>query len=483
MCYYMSGGNVMELNYNDGIINIVESDNIEIKRSSGGIPNSLYESYSAFSNTDGGIIILGLNEIDNYRYKVIGIKDPVKMIDGIMTTLNNPQKIRFNTLTLNDFEINEYKEGSIIVIHIPKADYTVRPVYLNNNINDAYIRVGRGDSRCPIPVLKAMLRDASNEAQDMTLLKDLDYKIVLDKDTIVSYRSRFEELHPKHVFNKLSYEEFLEKIGALTYIDDKWTVTLAGLIVLGKSNYVTYKLPYFLLEYIEIQDGSRYSDRIIYDGTWGEGNLYNFYFKTQDKLNNGVPTAFVMASDNITRLSNEKIILALRELLVNSLVHADYRRDERVRIVKDGNKFVFTNPGSLRVTKEEFYKGIKSNPRNPNIMKMFRSIGLAEETGSGLVYVMDVIKEYGLKELMVDDRPDSVTITLDVTVSKKRNDMTDKEKIIYDVLQEHGPLKRLDIQNYTGSSKDIITRALRSMIAKDIVKVIGTGPNTSYTLN
>ena len=471
----------MELNYKDGIINTTESDDIEIKRSTGGIPNSLYESYSAFSNTDGGVIILGLNELNNYQYKVIGIKDPVSMIDGIMTTLNNNQKISFNTLTLSDFETIEYKEGTIIIIHVPKADYTVRPIYLNNNVNDTYIRVGRGDSRCPVPVLKAMLRDASNEAQDITLLNDLDYKVVLDRDTIGSYRSRFNGLHPDHVFNKLNDEEFLEKIGALVYSDSHYTVTLAGLIVLGKSSYITYKLPYFLLEYIELQEGSRYSDRVIYDGTWGEGNIYNFYFKVQDKLNNGVPNAFILGSDNITRLSNEKIIIALRELLVNSLVHADYRRDERVRIVKDGNKYIFTNPGSLRVSKEEFFKGIKSNPRNPNIMKMFRMIGLAEETGSGLPYVLDMIKEYGLKELVVDDKQDSVTITIDVTVSK-RHDMTDKEKIIYNTLQEHGPLKRLEIQNYTGLSKDIITRTIRTMISKGAIKIIGSGPNTSYTL-
>ena len=70
----------MEFKVHDGIVNIKETDKIEIKKAGNRIPMSLYETYSAFCNTGGGYIILGLEEISNDKYKVVGINDPDRYI-------------------------------------------------------------------------------------------------------------------------------------------------------------------------------------------------------------------------------------------------------------------------------------------------------------------------------------------------------------------------------------------------------------------
>lgn len=68
-----------------------ENNRIEAKRAKGGLPNSVWETYSAFANTDGGIILLGVDERDDHSFAVIGVDDIHKLEVDFWNTLNNRQ--------------------------------------------------------------------------------------------------------------------------------------------------------------------------------------------------------------------------------------------------------------------------------------------------------------------------------------------------------------------------------------------------------
>lgn len=77
---------------------------------------------------------------------------------------------------------------------------------------------------------------------------------------------------------------------------------------------------------------------------------------------------------------------ALREALVNTLVHATPTKS--ITVIKTKDYFYFRNPGRLRISLEQVYQGGISDVRNPYIQRMFQLIGLGEKAGSGFVKIL-----------------------------------------------------------------------------------------------
>ena len=79
------------------LITTGENAVVEFKRARGGIPADFWQSYSAFANTDGGTIILGIREQDGKR-EIEGLADAEKIVADLWNAANNPEKISANIL-------------------------------------------------------------------------------------------------------------------------------------------------------------------------------------------------------------------------------------------------------------------------------------------------------------------------------------------------------------------------------------------------
>ena len=110
-----------------------ETDAVEFKKAKGGVPASFWESYSAFANTDGGIIVLGVAENDGKR-TIVGVSDADKMIADIWNAANNPQRVSANVLF--NHQVYKVKCGSkvVVVVEVPRAERTERPVYVGRDV-------------------------------------------------------------------------------------------------------------------------------------------------------------------------------------------------------------------------------------------------------------------------------------------------------------------------------------------------------------
>ena len=73
-----------------------EDNRREVKKAAGGLPNSLWETYSAFANCYGGVIILGLKETTDKTWRTTGLKDADKLLKSFWDTINNRQKVSIN---------------------------------------------------------------------------------------------------------------------------------------------------------------------------------------------------------------------------------------------------------------------------------------------------------------------------------------------------------------------------------------------------
>lgn len=124
---------------------------LECKKASGEVPKSLWETYSAFANTIGGLILLGVDEDKKEknpekRYRVIGVDDPQKIITDFWNTINS-DKVNANILSDSNVEVVNMDGKQLVCIHVPMADWRSKPIYLNGNVyKGTFRRNHEGDS-------------------------------------------------------------------------------------------------------------------------------------------------------------------------------------------------------------------------------------------------------------------------------------------------------------------------------------------------
>ena len=137
-----------------------EDHRIETKAAKNQIPNSIWETYSSFANTEGGIILLGVVEENDYSLSVKGVEDAHKLIGDFWNMVNNRQKVSVNILTNNMVYEQEVEGKQIVVIEVPRADRTIRPVYIGQDpMRGTYVRYGEGDHLCNRDQIAAIYRD------------------------------------------------------------------------------------------------------------------------------------------------------------------------------------------------------------------------------------------------------------------------------------------------------------------------------------
>lgn len=114
-----------------------------------------------------------------------------------------------------------------------------------------------------------------------------------------------------------------------------------------------------------------------------------FFYKVTNRIDDDIAVPFVNRRDGVRVDVHD----ALGEAVANALVHANYYGKRGIVIVKHGKKITISNPGTIRITKEEFYAGGNSDPRNPNLLKIFGFVNVGERAGSGVDKIMTAWEE------------------------------------------------------------------------------------------
>ena len=333
---------IQEWEFTDYINSLVvrdESVDLEFKTASEGFPNSLWETYSAFANTDGGVIVLGVREKKNNLIVEGLTSEQIQQYKKrFWNEVNNPDCISFNLLTDKDIFEGEYEGKKLLLISIPRANRSQRPVYCTRNPfrGHTYKRNNEGDYKCTNEEVKRMIADADDtHPRDSRIMSNYSMDDI-DTDSLKQYRQYFVSKAPSHPWLALNDIDLLEKLGG--YRKDRELAiegfTLAEILMFGKTESITDPTctPNYFPDYRAYEEDNeltRWSDRICPDGTW-EANLFQFYRRVYPKLVNVLPKPFHIK--NGMRQDDLPTHIALREAFINTLIHCDYSEEGNIVI-------------------------------------------------------------------------------------------------------------------------------------------------------
>jgi len=386
---------MVEIKSLDDVHALRESMEVECKLAQGkdgkgALPKEYWPTYSAFANTNGGVVLLGVGEKQG-RFNLDGIADVSKVRKELFDAVNNPSTVSVNLLTDDSVKELQIDGKTILIVEVPRARREKRPVYLTHNpfSGNTYRRSNESDQRVSDEDVKRMLAEQIEESRDDRILNGYIFDD-LDVSSLKRYRQIFSTRDPNHPYNLLQDEAFLNMIGG--WKRDRETgqagVTVAGLLMFGRFETIQEVFPYYMLDYRERPEAKvdeRWIDRITLDGKWS-GNLFDFYFKVYPKLTADLKVPFHLQQGQ--RIDETPVHVAIREALANVLVHADFTDRASVLVVKRPDMFGFRNPGLMRIPVEHALKGGDSDCRNRTLHKMFRLIGVGEQAGTGIPKIL-----------------------------------------------------------------------------------------------
>lgn len=457
--------------------NYREHKRLEAKSAKGGFPNSLWETYSAFANSDGGVILLGVKEAKDGKLLPESGIDAEKLRKDFWNMVNNRQKVSANIVTDRMVTVEGVDGNDILVVRVPRAERSARPVYVGlDPKSGTYRRNHDGDYHCSIEEVSLMFRDASAVTQDAKVLANMDSS-VFSMDSVRGYRNFFRTSHSNHLWNNEDDEMFLRKIGAITIGDDGlYHPTAAGLLMFGYEYEITREFPNYFLDYQENRSlgTTRWTDRLVStSGDWS-GNVFDFVIEALRRMQQGLKVPFVLKGNQ--RVDDTPIHKLLREAITNAVVHADFYGRQGLVVQKSEDGYKLSNPGSVRISISEAINGGISDPRNGIMLKMFSLIEFGERAGSGLSGICKVWeKVYHTPVLLEETHNNGVDRTI-LTLSTRGNEQDiDAMLALYGGLNNKSDQKKRP-EKATRKNR-IRPESVKSDQKKRIIEMLKSNPN------
>lgn len=482
-----------------------EHISLECRKAEGSLPKSLWETYSAFANTVGGTILLGIEENPkvkdiSQRFCIGTIKNPDQLLKDFWNTVNS-EKVSSNVLVSADVSVEQYDGQTIIRIDVPQASYHQRPVYINGNpLKGSFKRNHEGDYHCTEEEVKSMLRDASDTGNDGGLLDGYTMDDI-DLETLKAYRIEYELHNPDHVWNGIDNKSFLRNLGGYTVdrTTGKEGLTTAGLLMFGTGLAIRERFENIRMDYLDesnLTPERRWNDRLTYDGMW-ENNLYNFIKRTMPKLVKDIRRPFQLIG--MSRIDDTPVHKAIREAVINLVIHADYHITGVLKIVKRDDGFLFSNPGNLKLSVSSIYEGGNSRARNPHIQTMLRMIGMGDNIGSGFPTILNAWNEENWRKPDLSENTELHMVELKLwTLSLMPQECTEylhqlmgslydrlppEDQIILCTTYLEGEITNSRIQILLNMHSTDVGKHLYELVQRNMLLVSPNGRWTTYRLN
>lgn len=467
------------------LIQIHEKYYIELKKANE-LPAAFWDSYSAFSNTEGGWIILGVSEGDPEN-EIIGVGNAERIQTVLWDQLSNMTKVSYRTVDNEDVSIHDLDGKKVIIVHVHEAPESKKPVYIGGKLDQAWVRTGDGDRKATKDDIASFMRNAQ-PGQDNLPAENFTMDD-LDLDSVLSFKERIHKRYPQKNYLEMKNEDFLIEIGACSRnrVNNKLIVKRGTILFFGKCNsikelYVHYHVDFFNRS----GNNPRWSDRVTDDEpNEYEMNLYNFYRIVDEKIKNIIQNSFVMEEGTQIRMPILNFDETLRECLVNCIAHADYVQGyPSTKIEAYDGWFRFVNPGKMLVSPKQFFLGGDSRPRNEIIMKLFRFLGASERQGLGgpLIYKTALQNDFRRPEIISDIEHTELRVW-NIDLADSYPELSNDEKNIFRYITKSNLPQSINaIRSTLEISEYRVRKGIQTLEEKGLVVKMGNGPSTKYRI-
>ena len=450
----------------------VENHNIEFKKS---WHDEYLKTVAAFANTDGGIIYIGYND----KGEVIGLEksEIKKLLEDL------PNKIR-NKLGITLFVREEIQSGkSLLNIEISPSSF---PFSYDGKF---YVRTGSTTQELSgIELSSFLLGKTGNSWDELPADANIDQlEEVLDKESIEKFKAIASHRLP--LIDQDTTKNILQKLNLIT---KDGHLTRACILLFGRNPQ-----KYFISAYSKV--GRFKNNTIILDTVEVKGNLFQQLDGILEAIKKNIN---VMFDTSVRELSLEGVarreiwdypLDALREAVINALVHRDYLDTSssiEVRIYDD--ELILSNPGKLMppLTIEQLKEKHSGRQRNPLIAAVFYYANLIESWGSGTLKMINLCKEQNLPEPEFVERKEgigefAVLFYKDIFNEEelRKRGLNERQIKAVKYVKEKGKITNREYQEISKISERTATRDLLDLVVKKIfVQVGSTGKGTNYIL-
>lgn len=357
-----------------------ETQTIELKRAEYGCPTRLFDTLSSFSNQDeGGVIVFGIDEKDDYKIKgVYDAQDLQKKVTEQCKQMEPSVRALFTVCDIDGI--------MVVSAEIPGVDITDRPVFYKGvgRLKGSYVRVGESDE--PMSEYEIYSYEAFRKRirDDIRIVENAKMQL-FNKNRMEDYLTSVKN-ERRNLSENVSEKEILELMG----VTCDGAPTLAGLMTFSK--YPQTYFPQLCITAVSLPgtemgsigaDGERFIDNKRITGA-----IPDMLEEAVEFVRRNSRTKTIIDENGKRADKNEYPIKAVREAILNALVHRDYSihtENVPIRIEMYRDRMEITNSGGLygKITIDALGK-VHPETRNAVLANMLELLNITENRYSGI---------------------------------------------------------------------------------------------------
>ena len=410
--------------------------------------SGIIKTVVAFANTNGGTIYIGIDDNGSR----VGVEDA----DSTMLRLSNAVRDSIKPdVTLFVEYHQEIIEGKTIVkAEVQKG--TSCPYYLaTKGIRPEGVFVRQGASTVPATetAILRMIKDTDGERYE-------DVRSLNQELTFVEAEKEFKEqgvpfgINQQKTLGLMNADGIYTNLGLL--LSDQCVHTIKFAVYEGASK-------------------AQFKDRREFMGSLLK--QLNDVFKFIDRYNRNRSEI-----DGLHRIDKRDYpVEAVRETLLNALVHRDYSFSDSTLISIFDDRIEFVSIGGLvrGITLDDMMLGI-SVARNHNLANVFYRLTLIEAYGTGMPKIMRSYKGYPVTpQIEVTDNAFKIMLP-NINEAEEKSSLSANERIVMDLFKDKDSIVRKDVEATLDISQAMAVRVLKGLVDKSEIRTVGGGKNTRY---
>jgi len=442
-----------------------ESETLEFKPSLSQKDN-ICKALSAFSNSGGGTVLIGVS--DNGR--VVGIDIGRRTLEDLAGY------VKENTDPPMFPSIKQVEIGKKKIVAITVDESKEKPVFFKDK---AYKRVGKSTHR----ILSSELRRLARESGTKVYWDEQVCKATLrdiGEEKIQQFLRRAKQERGLDVNLKISIKEALSKLNLMR----NGKLTNAAILMFAKKPQ-----DFFLQSEVKCARFKGTTTKEFIDMAGFSGSAYEQVDDAEKFVLKNIKKAAWIEEGKIERQEKwEYPPEAIREAITNAIVHRDYETSSKVQVRIFDDRIEVWNPGRLPDgwTVDDLKKEHESKPFNPLLARQFFLMRYIEEWGRGTIDMIDECTKHGLPEPKFEASPTSIIVTFRKPLSQEelvKLDLNERQIKAIDYVVKEGFINNKEYQDINNVSRKTATTGLTNLVKKGVFSRLGKGKrNMRYIL-